>query len=76
VAVCYSRGVKRSSKLCKGVERLGVVIGLGRLDDVTGVRRDGEGSDEAEKRWGARALSLGFGLGGVRPGLAVMGRGP
>jgi hypothetical protein len=40
VAVCYSRGVKRSSKLCKGVERLGVVIGL----------------DETEKRWGARAL--------------------
>jgi hypothetical protein len=56
MAVCYSRGVKRSSKLCKGVERLDVVTGLGRLDDVTGVGRDGEGSDEAEKRWGARAL--------------------
>jgi hypothetical protein len=48
VVVCYSRGV----------ERLDDVIGIGRLDDVTGVGRDGEGSDEAEERWGARVLVL------------------
>jgi hypothetical protein len=58
MAVCYSRRVERSSKLCKGVERLDDVVGLGRLNDVTGVRRDTEGSDEADERWGTRVLVL------------------
>jgi hypothetical protein len=59
-----------------GVERLDDVIGLGRLDDAMGLGRDGEGSDEAEKHWGLGRLSFGFCFEQVRPGLAVMGRGP
>jgi hypothetical protein len=56
MVVCYSKGVERSNKLCKGVERLDDAIGLGRLDDITGVGRDGEGSNKMEERWGAGAL--------------------
>jgi hypothetical protein len=42
----------------QGVERLDDVTGLGRLDDAMRVRRDGEGSNEAEEHWGAWALVL------------------
>jgi hypothetical protein len=63
VAVCYSRRVERSSKLCEGVEHLDDVTGLERLDNVIGVRRDGEGSNKAEERGGLGCLSLGFGFG-------------
>jgi hypothetical protein len=40
------------------VERLDDITGLRCLDDVIRVGRDGEGSDEAEGRWEARALVL------------------
>jgi hypothetical protein len=47
---CVTVGVERSSSSAEGVERLDDVIGLGRLDDTMRVRRDGEGSNEAEER--------------------------
>jgi hypothetical protein len=46
----------------RGVECLDDVTGLGRLDNVMRVRRDGEGLDEAEERWGLGRLSFGFGF--------------
>jgi hypothetical protein len=74
VALCYSRGVERSSSCAKRVERLDDVTGLGRLDDAMGVGRDRERSNEAGEHSGACPFT--FVLSGVRPGPALMGRGP
>jgi hypothetical protein len=56
--------------MCKGVERLDDVTGLGCLDDVTGVGQSGGALGGSSTCPWALVLSR------VRPGPAVMGRGP
>jgi hypothetical protein len=77
VAVCYSRGVERSSSCAKGSSALMMSQGSGAWMMSRGSNEMERGQTKRRSAGrGSGACPLALVLSGVRHGPAVMGRGP